>query len=157
VRCGCTKQDAEIYHQTARIFAEGKLRGKAIQALDWGLYLDAEQRDLLADHLILSDEDDSNIIDDTIQRVGTRSWDAASRVGVSFWKQKKYLLAIVVFQRLTKINPNAATAWYNLAINYQAASEPGLAQQAFDHAVGLDPGVNPEVDSRINSSIEGGQ
>jgi tetratricopeptide (TPR) repeat protein len=138
VCCG-SKRDAVVFHQLASVFSANKFPGAALELARWGLRLDPDEPDLLADQLIWSLEESAKTIEETVARIEKRSVDAAGRVGVSLWERKLYRQAILVFESLTTLNPQSATAWTNLGVNYQAAGDPQRAKACLERAQALDP------------------
>ncbi len=138
-RCGCTNGDALLCHQIATIFSVHDQPSLALKTMDWGFRVDAEQPDLLADRLVWQMEDDQNVIKHDLIPIEKGALEVANRLGIAFWEEKQYSNAILVFEHLTKLNPDSATVWCNLAVNYRAAGQTNRAKECLMRAVELDP------------------
>jgi tetratricopeptide (TPR) repeat protein len=138
--CGCpsSKAAAACHPIAEQFFASGQPK-QALDILAWGLGLDPEQPDLLADCLIGTKEEDIEIIVRDATVIEKRSVAAANRVAVSLCQRALNRQAIAVLFHLTQIAPQSATLWAHLAVVYRTAGELKRAEECLDDALALDP------------------
>ena len=137
--CGCTRANVRICHDIAATFAANEETRKALETVAWGLSLDPDQPDLLADRLICSGETDSDAINSALTLMERRSAKSAMRVGMSLLERKQSGQASMVFDRLVKLYPQSAPLWLALAASYEAGGQLSRANECFLRASALDP------------------
>lgn len=137
--CGCGNQDVALCHEIGSVLEANGQLAEALHMSDWGLYLDNNQPDLLADRLIWSMEEDPKIINDTVSRIAQCSVATASRVGVALSRRKRYAQAAAVFEHLLQLRPFSATLLHNLAEDYEGLGNLQRAKECIEYASSLDP------------------
>jgi hypothetical protein len=138
--CGCPSSEAAAAcHRIAEQFLVSGQPKQALEVLTWGLGLDTGQPDLLADRLIWTKEEDIEIIVRDVAVVEKRSVAAANRVGVSLFQRALNRQAAAVLAGLTRIKPESATLWADLAVVYRATGELKRAEACLSQALALDP------------------
>lgn len=138
----CASPSVEVAaacHEIGELFFISGRRKEALRVLTWGLALDAEQPDLLADQIVWSSEENTNTIQQTVAKLEKRSIIAADRVAIYLQQRKLNAQAVMVFARLTAIAPHSATLWAKLAVAYASDGEPKRSKQCLDYALALDP------------------
>ena len=136
---GSSALNGAAAHTIGCIFAQHEFRGAALEVANWGLRLDPTQPELLADRLIWSMEDDSKVIEDTMSRIEKTSVQAARRLGSSLLVRKQYRQGRVVFERLTKLYPESAVLWADLAVICERSGDTLGAKHFLARASSLDP------------------
>lgn len=90
-------------------------------------------------------------------RLATESPHKLNQLGVRMWAAGNYSSAVHVFEEMTKIHPNSATAWRNLAVNFHACGRRLDARMAEARARDCDACLSytqPESDSSRPDSFK---
>lgn len=140
--CACTNKDAWVAHALAQVFMMNRQGQMALELVNWGLKLNPEQPDLLADRLILTLEEEPHRLETAIERIAKTSFEPAVRVGVDLQERGQYQLAGTLFEQLTRIRPTSVTAWRNLAAAYEHVGRLDDARRAFGALFSLDPAID---------------
>jgi len=137
--CGCTAQQVLVAHELANLLWLNGHMQEALSLVNWGLQLNAEQPDLLADQLILTGVEDEKLLQQGAARIARSSIAAATRVAVNLQHRKQHHQAIGVLNYLLEMSPSSTSLWCDLGISYIGIGESEHATECFESALRLDP------------------
>lgn len=135
----CGPAHAGAIHKVAFLLDKDRRPEVVRELVDLGLSLDPGSPQLLADRLILSPPADAAALQAVLPELITLSVLEASRVALSYLREKKDALAQAALEVLVKAAPGSTTAWIGLARAHKALGQKEKAREAIDHALALDP------------------
>lgn len=138
-RWGCSGAQADALHHIAERMLQADKTGPAYSLVEFGLQHAPDHAPLLADRLILRPTLDSGRFNEDVSRLTALAPQEASRVGSSYWERKQFRRAVAVYEQIVEQNPESASAWTNLAVNYAELRQVEKADRAFQKAISLDP------------------
>jgi len=94
---------------------------------------------LLAERLLHSSSLSQEEFSRSLARLAERSLPQTRRLGVRLWEKGQNKRAVETFKLLVKLQPEAASAWTDLGINYEALGDLEAAEAAHRRAFELDP------------------
>jgi tetratricopeptide (TPR) repeat protein len=138
-RWGCSAPQLEALKTIAKRFAANDQPEIARRLTKFALAIQPEGPYFMAEELRSSVAEADDRWHDMLSRLVELSAEETNRLGVALWQAKNHEPAITVFQRLIETHPTSATAWANLAVNYQAVEQHEKAAEALAKARSLDP------------------
>ncbi len=141
---GCSKEQAGVFHEITRLFDRTSQKDLLRGLAEVGLALDPDRPELLVNKLAIDPPQDPAAFTRAVDHALGLSKKEANRLGVTFFKGASFERAVQVFHRILAIHPEAATAWNNLAVAYEAWGKLADAENAFQKSLSIDP-VNAET------------
>jgi hypothetical protein len=141
--CGCKEKDAWVAQDLQHLFVRNRQCEMALRVVNWGLELNPDQSDLIADRLILTMEERPQVLDSTIERIAKHSLESAIRVGASLRERGRVELSVRIFEQITRTCPTSIMAWRNLASSYGYANKLDKEREALCVLLGLDATDEP--------------
>ena len=134
----CSRDQLAGLKRLSEIFSEEQ-QELVRPVVELALRLDPDDAFFLGQQPALAAQDGEDISSDQAVRISSWSATVANGLGVRLWRAKKYESAVRVFESILATQPNSATSWANLAINYAELGQQDQATRAFEQAIALDP------------------
>jgi Flp pilus assembly protein TadD len=141
--------EASVTHDLGSNFARHGYIAVALEFARWGLRLNRENPDLLADAIIWSGETDDETIQLQIHRLEAAP-EAALRVANTLRGARLFLEAAKVLERLARLYRTSPEVFKALAKTYLEWGKEAEAKECFAKALALDP-FHPTRDETSNN------